>query len=306
MIRKRITRARLFWGGLIFLTTTAFSSWYVWHWEFSPPYLEIDFLSLNRGHGVFIRLPDKHAILIDAGQSGDIIRQLSGLLPFYRRSIDSIFVTSAELKSVGGLTDVLNRYSIGQIYMPKAIDLSIEAGTSTALDAAVSLANEKNIPIHQLSAGNSIELEKEKIGGSEKSAANLPSVSLETLFPDDAFKLSNGSSAQLVLELSYGKTSIIFAGDASKTIQNFLIKNIATSSIDILEYSNSGGAGNISEKFIEKLGPKNIVIKSNGIILNPKSNKPQFTVHSYASKLEDSVTSSVTFFSDRDKIWQAN
>lgn len=305
-------RAKIITSAAVLACAICGAGWYVWFWEYSPPYLEVDFLSLNRGHGIFIRLPDKHAVLVDGGQSGDIIHELSGLLPFYRRSIDSIFITESDPKSVGGLVDVLDRYSVGQIYTPK------DMGTSTASEAVLSSARAKDIPIKELSAGGSVVLEKEEMAKGEirEKGTALPEVSMRALFPDYAFKFSNASPPQLILKLTFAKTSIVFAGDASKSIQNFLAKGFASSTdpihADILEYANSGGAGNVSEKFIESIAPKYIVIKSSGASSKTSttkistSKKPQFTVHSYVSTIKDVGASSVKFLSDGNEIWQEN
>lgn len=295
-------RARIILIAAVLACAAGGAGWYVWVWEYSPPYLEVDFLSLDRGHGIFIRLPDKHAVLVDGGQSGDIIRQLSGLLPFYRRSIDAVFITSPEPKSVGGLVDVLDRYSVGRIYVPRGM------ATTTASEAVLSLAREKGIPVQELVAGDSVELEKEEKG---KEGTSMAEVSMRALFPDGGFTFSNASPPELVLKLAFGDANIIFAGSASKSIQNFLAKGFASSSdplhADILEYAGSGGASNVSEKFIEGIAPRFIVIKSSGT--SPKAStakipkKPQFTVHSYISSIEDILSSSVKFLSDGERVW---
>jgi competence protein ComEC len=285
-------RAKIIIIAAVLGCVVAIGAWYFWAWEYSPPYLELDFLSLNRGHGIFIRLPDKSAVLIDGGQSGDIVANLSQLLPFYRRSISAIFITSPDPKSVGGLVDVLARYSIGQIYVPKNM-----ATTSASL-AALSLAQKKNIPIKELSAGDLIDLEKDEKGN----------VQIKTLFPDPLFEFSTSSPSQFVLQLSYANTSVTFAASASRTLQNFLV-NAASSSLarsDILEYEGSAGASDVSEKFIESIAPQYIVVKTTGREAKPPSKppkKPPFTIHSYSAEIDDLFSGSAKLFSDGEKIW---
>lgn len=173
-------------------------------------------------------------------------------------------------------------------------------GTTTASEAVLSLAREKSISIRELSAGDQVELEK---GGKGQ-----PAVSMSTLFPDAIFKFSKASPPLLVLDLSFGEKDIVLAGDVSTAIQNFLAKGFATSTIqlhsDVLEYANSGTASNVSEKFIKSLASNYIVVKSTGKASKPPK-KPQFSVRSYTSMIEDIASSSIGFLSDGKKIWLA-
>ncbi|MDE2188134.1 MAG: hypothetical protein KGJ35_00190 [Patescibacteria group bacterium] len=312
-MKQQVLLRLLSYGSTILLVIAGFSLWYVWQWEYAPAYLEVDFLSLNRGHGIFIRLPNKHIVLVDGGQSGDIIRELSRLMPFYRRTIDSVLMTDAQPKSVGGLIDVIKRYSVLHLYMPDGM------GTTTASEAVLGLAREKSIPVTELSVGDRVNLFSEVLATgnehlNEKQLANK-SVAVNVLFPDQNFPFSKASPAQLVLNLLFGKTEMIFAGDASRAIQNYLAKGIAATSssllkdlkspINILEYDHSGGASNVSQKFIEALDPKFIIVKSSGKVSKATTlKKPQFNARSYVSQIRDLSSSSAQFFSDGERIWK--
>src|SRR4051812_38770310 len=148
----------------------------VGRFELRQPTFEVYFFKLNRGRSIFMRTPSGQTILIDGGQNSEVIRELTKVLPFYRRQIDVVIATRADPKNVGGLIDVLKRYSVGKIYEPSVM------GTSTALDAFLQTAHQKGIHIEKLSKGDQFAID---------------SVQFRIIFPDPLFSFNKSNIPEL-------------------------------------------------------------------------------------------------------------
>lgn len=206
---------------------------YIWHWEFREPLLEAYFFQLERGRSVFIRTPHNETVLIDGGQNSEILREITKVMPFYRRRIDTIILTNSAPKNVGGLVDVVKRYEIGKVIATEMM------GTSTALSAFEMAWNRD---IKKVKKGDEFVID---------------GVKFRVLFPDPLFTYNKTSLPELVLEIEYGETRLLLLGDVSKTIQKKLIPEVGK--VNIVEYAHSGTKSRVFEDLLKKVNPESIV-----------------------------------------------
>lgn len=210
---------------------------YIFYFEFKEEIFRIDFLHLNRGRSIFIQTPHNGTILIDGGQTGDIIRELTNILPFYTRRIDLVVMTNSAPKNVGGMGEVLKRFNVGKIIIPQLI------GTSTALEYAMNIASKKSIIVERVEKGDEWEID---------------GVTFTVLFPDSHFNYNKTSLPELVLRLEYGSTTMLFLGDVSKTIQKSLIPQLGK--IDLVEFAHSVADSRVSSELVNKLKPNRFIM----------------------------------------------
>lgn len=210
--------------------------WYVYTWELRPQVFTIYFLNLPRGHAVVIRTTHHKTILIDGGQTSDTIRELTKLIPFYRRRIDFVIVTNGLPKNVGGLVDVAQRYQIEKVIMPELMS------TSTAFFAFQKILKEKKIPSEKVQKGDSFMVDD---------------AIFSILFPDPNFNFNKTSTPELVLHIQYSTTTIVLLGDTSKTIQKSLSKEVGK--IYLVEYAHTATKSRVSADFVSKADPDVIV-----------------------------------------------
>ncbi len=244
----------------IVLTATALGSGlagYVWHEENRLPQLELYIFALSSGRSMFIRTPDDKRIVVDGGANFEIIRHLSKILPFYSRRIDAVIVTNTEGKNVGGLIDLVQRYEIGQVYLPAVTlqSLALASSSDQVFDVFMKVLNEKSLPLHKIGAGDFVILDK-------KSPINI-------LFPADSsnFAYSKTSAPEILFELFFGQTRIVFMGDASNKTQKFIASNSLNNInsfafpefTDVLIVSRSALPANIAGQLIEKIKPRYLV-----------------------------------------------
>jgi beta-lactamase superfamily II metal-dependent hydrolase len=249
---------------LIFTVAAGSFGAYVWHWEHRPHVLEIYCFALDKSANssgnlaVFIRTPDGHTILIDGGKSSMIAAALASVMPFYRRSIDTIISTNPDDSHVSGLVEVVNRYHVGQAIEP-AVDIS---ATSSAYAAFENSIAEKKVPDMKVTIGQKIDL-----GDHQLSAMvffpNDPSAAVST---SSGFAFSKTNLPVLAFLISYGSTTILFGGDISKTEQKYVAREIASSSdflgsahvLLILPHAENSGIAD--ESFFDSVKPDQVVV----------------------------------------------
>lgn len=101
-----------------------------------PDTLHISVLGAGEGNAVFMRTPSGETLLADAGPDAGILRALGGVLPPWRREIDSILLTSSAADAAGGAPEVLNRYRVGALVRAGAQGSgSMEAALAAAASA---------------------------------------------------------------------------------------------------------------------------------------------------------------------------
>jgi hypothetical protein len=275
---------------IIFITIVAFIIGYVWREESRPHILEMYIFDLKSSQAIFIRTPNDKRILINGGVNSDIIRELTKVLPFYSRRIDTIISTGTEGKNISGLIDVLKRYSIDKVILP-AITLE-SLGLSTTTDQIYSVfldtIKEKGIAVEKVKVGDRIVFD---------------SVFADILFPvpSELFKYSKASAPELVMNISYGDNSVIFLNDVTPKIQKFIASSTLNSSaamepalpgaslsgaerlrtrgwnvpaieaVNILVIFNNASADNLASELTDKLKPKYLIYSKSLTDSNSKS-----------------------------------
>ncbi len=74
------------------------------------------FLSVGQGDSEAVLLNNGAVVLIDGGPpNGRALRELEKILPFYKRSVDAVFITHPEEDHFGGLIEILKRFSVGVV-----------------------------------------------------------------------------------------------------------------------------------------------------------------------------------------------
>ncbi|MES3031423.1 MAG: hypothetical protein V4697_03365 [Patescibacteria group bacterium] len=210
--------------------------YYIYKWEYRIPVLDVHFLSLERGRAIFIRTPQNKTILIGGGQNSQIIRELTSRMPFYRRNIDTIIIPSATPSQIGGLIEVVQRYEVDEIIMPKLL------ATSTALSILMKEIRKQKIHVEEVERGDGVEIEK--------------GIDLFVLFPYKGFKFNKTSLPELGLRIDFEKTSVYLLGNLSKTIQKDIVKNFTEiKSENILEYYHLGAPSKVSVELAEAIDP---------------------------------------------------
>lgn len=248
MKKKRIRK--------IIFTLFAFSlilgyiSFEIWKEKSRPPILEIYIFNKESGRSMFIRTPDDKRIIVDGGSNKDIVRQISKIIPFFNRKIDTIIATNDESKNVSGLIDVLERYRISEAYIPKYTleNLSIASSTDLVYKTFLLALNKNGVRSKEVSEGERIILGQDLF--------------INFLFPAEItnFKYSKSSAPEVLFVLYFGDNNFMFLGNASnKTQKHIASSSSALGKVDVLIVSHSALPSRITKQLVDNFHPNNLV-----------------------------------------------
>lgn len=200
--------------------------------------LHVTFLDVGQGDAALIQTPSGQQVLIDGGPDASrLLSQLGKRLPFWERELDLVVLTSPDEACLPGLIAVLERYAVREI----AIGPEVGEGDFYARWEAL-LAARPAAQVRVLTAGEQWEL---KDGG--KLRVLWP-------FPEDA-------AGPLVLRLDYGETSVLFAGAATTTVEEGLVRSSPELlSADVLHVPRHGAATSATPAFLQAVAPAAAVI----------------------------------------------
>lgn len=171
--------------------------------------LEVVFFDVGQGDAALIALPNRRHLLIDTGVGGAYTDRgartvRAHLDRFGIRRLDAVVVTHPHSDHLGGLPSLLRHVDIGTVY---------HGGEGTATDLhteAIHLLDSLRIPDRIVQAGMTIDLD--------------PSVRIQVLSPTPRLVgLGEANEGSVVLRMQYGKTTMLFAGDAETEAERHLV-----------------------------------------------------------------------------------
>ena len=213
---------------------------------------------------MFIRTPGDERILVDGGASAEVIRHLTKILPFYSRHIDAVIATNTDGKNVSGLIDVLDRYDVGNAYIPAFTlqNIGLASSTDEIYTTFMATIEERGIGLRELEAGDELVFDHVDDFGRDIESDAL-TIALKVVFPSKpaTFTYSKASAPELLFNLTYKKANILFMGDASPKVQKYIastsVQSVAHS--DVLVVSHSASAGNVSRELMSVVQPEYLI-----------------------------------------------
>lgn len=198
--------------------------------------LSVHYLDVGQGDSIFIELPNKKCMLIDAGENmyGRSITEYITNLGYSK--IDYLVATHPHADHIGSMAYVVNHNDIGEIYMPKV------ATTTKTYEKLLTAISDKGLKVKSAKAGMNI------VDDGDFSIDILAPVTIEE---DD---LNNCS---IILKMNYKGDSFLFLGDAEK-------KELETVSADmsaeVLKVGHHGSRTSTTKALLEEVNPKYAVI----------------------------------------------
>ncbi len=252
---------RMFWASIVVLTV---AGGLISGHPFAPRLpggaLEVTALDCGGGDAIFLVLPDRRTMLIDAGGS----RMESGrgaasrgrrwdpgediVSPYlWSRGIkrlDVIVLSHAHADHMGGLTAVVRNFQVGEFWHgPNP--------STSAYQALLAEVSRHGIPQRQMAAGERIPL-----GGA----------SVEILWPPRDRSLSSAPSNDdsLVMRVSAAENAVLLTGDISAEVERELLGSGARLKSTVLKVAHHGARSSSSAEFLARVGPSVALIGSEG------------------------------------------
>lgn len=206
-------------------------------WQYRPDrLLHLYFLNVGQGDAVLIVTPANRQILIDGGPDDAVVAQLSGVLPFYDRSIDMVVLTHPHADHLSGLLEVLKRYRVEKMLFT---GVGREAGEYARF---LRLLDQKGVEEIGAAAGQKIDFGD--------------GVSVAVLWPPEGFESGDLNETSIVSFWDYNEFEALLTGDAPEPILSALDLEAA----EVLKVPHHGAKDALSAPFLERLRPALAVI----------------------------------------------
>ena len=197
--------------------------------------MRVHFIDVGQADSAFIELGNGQTMLIDAGRSGgDVVDYIRNL---QYETIDYVVASHPHDDHIGGMATVLNSFNIAKMYMPK------QAHTISAFTNMLDVIENKGIDLYTAKAGTNI-----------LSSGNI---NIDVLAPFSESN-SNLNNVSAVVRITYGKTVMLFTGDAEHVIENQLLNSGIDA--DVLKVGHHGAGSASSSSFIKAVSPDIAVI----------------------------------------------
>lgn len=246
--------------------------------------LTIAFLDVGQGDAIFLETPRGKQLLIDAGPNKKVLSELGKVMPFWDRSIDTVVATHPDSDHIGGMPDVLERYSVDYIF-----DSAVRSDSSL-YDTWQEAIRKENATYAHLYRGTRIILDE--------------NIRFDILYPEQG-KITGKepNEASLIMKLVYGNVCMIFTGDIERNGE-WEVRNDDID-CDVLKVAHHGSKTSTSDAFLQAVSPVIAVISSG------KDNRYGHPHEVILGKLQTAGISvlrtdtegMITLFSDGEKIW---
>lgn len=210
--------------------------------------LEVTFLDVGQGDGIFIRERGGVTCLIDGGSSDTSGVGKYCIEPFLRArgvsSVDYAFVTHGDSDHISGLRELIERQNVG-----------VEIGCIVFPDRRVWDANLEELCL----LAQSREIRTATIlPGQQITGKDL---TIECLGPDGGELGETGNGASLILSASYGELDILFTGDVEGQGEMLLTETVQRQ-YEVLKVSHHGSRNSTGEDLLERILPKLAIISA--------------------------------------------
>jgi competence protein ComEC len=211
-------------------------------YDTSAPNLTVWALSVGQGESILLREAGGKTVLFDGGPDDTVLGELSAALPFWDRHIDLMVLSHTHADHIVGLTDVLDRYDIGEIWTSGALQ------KSTQFSAWQDALRRYDKTPRTVFAGFSARL------GTLDIRVLHPSRSMAGITPKDAH------DATVVLHVAYGKESVLLTGDLNEAQESDVMAacpppecSLASS---VLQIPHHGSQSGLAPAFLAAVSPK--------------------------------------------------
>lgn len=234
------TRAGIFSLGLFLaIFSLIFLSQY-----FRPAILKVSFYDVGQGDAIFIETPERYQVLIDGGPGAKVIGEIAKDMPFYDRTIDLVVATHFDADHIGGLIDVIERYTVKTILLPRR-----ETDTALAKRFAHAVKNEG-------------AMVKEGARFEKVQKIELPGgVEFEILNPVEGKSYTNDNDAGIVSLIRYGAIEFLLLADVGKKEERSLL-SFLPQGIEVVKVAHHGSKTSSDKEFLSRVSPRLFVIQA--------------------------------------------
>lgn len=221
---------------------------------------------------------ENHSVIIDCGETddgGDIAKYLadSGI-----SSVDTMFITHFDKDHVGGFSKTVENISIGNIYVPNY------EGSNSEYKKYLKTVEEKQLTVTTLT---------------ENMTFVLDDVLFEVSVPKKNDYKENDNDFSLVISITHGENTFLFAGDAEEERLSEILKEFGHK-YDFLKVPHHGKSNKKTLQFINTVCPSYSAITDSK--KNPAEEETLSALEKVGSEIYSTKDGNVYVTSDGNKI----
>jgi competence protein ComEC len=203
--------------------------------------LEVIFLAVGQGDGIFLRLPSGRSLLVDGGGMAgpETSKGQTVILPFLKnrgtKKLDLAFITHFDTDHALGIASLLKEKRIKLLVIP------VNYKNNELAEGILAIARKNKIPVKQAADGDSFQIGE---------------VFLRVLNPpvDPTERLSSNDNS-LVLQVIYRNFSLLLTGDIEKTSEDRLVREGYNLDCDVLKLGHHGSRSSSSYSLLQRVSP---------------------------------------------------
>lgn len=200
--------------------------------------IKIHYIDVGQGDSILVEADGKY-LLIDAGPTASTQKLLTYLKKQNIRKLDYVIATHPHEDHIGGMSEIIKRYDIGEFYMPKKLT------DTKVFENFIATLKAKNIKAVAAKAGMSFTL-----GGKAECSMLAPN--------SNSYESLNDYS--IVLMIKYDNSKFLFMGDAEKLSEKEILSKGYDVKCDVLKVGHHGSTSSSSKAFLDKASPKIAII----------------------------------------------
>ena len=238
--------------------------------------LEVTALDCDGGDALFLVLPDRRTMLVDAG-AGRGPGGLNGREGAFQRSrwdpgedivspylwrrgvksIDVLVVTDTRDDHLSGVAAVMRNFRVGELWRAARGSASYGPVYGEVFDEAY----RQRIPVRELAAGDSIALGQSSVNvlwppetkdrGYSNAQAGAPVGALISDAPVGA-----AGDDSLALRISAGDANLLLPGEMSGAVEKRLVRSGVTLASDLLKVARHGAKTSTTDDFLAQVAPR--------------------------------------------------